>query len=281
MQLLVLPSGLRPSSVDENDTARLTAAKVLGVAGILAYNWWVVVPFVPGLMPSANGFFSDLEATGRPHAVLMSDADLAAGILLVAALLLRGSSARHGVRREWKWLVAFALAGAIGGRYPYACAEGLSEACRQLEWHLQLPIHHYVHVVSGIAEFATLTAAAVIALRRTRHEGTLEARAYRAVVTTLAVGYPLLALVYLTDRLGTLVEPIFFVAFSAMVLTELFEPATHRSEPGWAERVAQRVAERGPLASDGSGPASTPRNALPTLRSAGLDASERSKIDVS
>ena len=185
MQLLALPSGFRPSSVDEHDTARLTAAKVLGVGGVLAYNWWVVVPFVPGLMPSANGFFSDLEATGRPHAALMSDADLVAGVLLVTALLLRGSTSRHGVRREWKWLVAFALAGAIGGRYPYACAEGLSEACRQMEWHLQLPVHHYVHVISGIAEFATVTTAAVIAMRRTRHEGTVEARVYAGVVTAL------------------------------------------------------------------------------------------------
>src|SRR5271167_4383723 len=80
MHSLALPSGLRPSSVDEQDRTRLVAAKALGVAGVLAYNWWVVVPFVPGLMPSLNGFFSDLEATGRPHAALMSDADLAAGI---------------------------------------------------------------------------------------------------------------------------------------------------------------------------------------------------------
>ena len=138
-------------------------------------------------------------------------------------------------------MVAFALAGAVGGRYPYACAEGLSATCRQLEWHLQLPLHHYVHVVSGIAEFATLTAAAMIARRRTRHDGTAESRAYSAVVATLLVGYPLLALVYLTDRLGTLVEPIFFVAFSAMVLTELFEPITRRAAPSWAERVAARA----------------------------------------
>jgi hypothetical protein len=241
MQLLALPSGLRPSSVGSDDALRLTAAKVLGITGVVLYNWWVVVPFVPGLMPSVNGFFSDLEATGRPHAVLMSDADLTAGILLVAALLLRGSTARTGVRRrEWKWMVAFAAAGAVGGRYPYACAEGLSATCRQLEWHLQLPLHHYVHVVSGIAEFATLTVAALLAVRRTRHDGTRESRAYWAVVVTLVAGYPLLGLVYLTDRLGTLVEPIFFVAFSAMVLTELFEPIGRTVAPSWAQRVAAR-----------------------------------------
>jgi hypothetical protein len=221
----------------------VVVAKGLAVAGVAAYNWWTVVPFVPGLMPSANGFFSDLEATGRPHAGLMSDADLAAGVLMVAALLLRGSSARHGVRREWKWMVAFAVAGAVGARYPYACSEGLSATCRNLEWHLQLPIHHYIHVVSGMAEFATLTTAAVIAMRRTRADGTAEARVYGGLVKVLAIGYPLLGLVYLTDRLGTLVEPIFFISFSVMLLAEVFEPVGRdATSPTWAERVAARGA---------------------------------------
>ena len=83
-----------------------------------------------------NGFFSDLEVAGRPHAAQMSDAEMAAGLLMVVALLLRGPGARHGVRREWKWMVAFAVAGAVGGRFPYACSEGLSATCRSLEWHL-------------------------------------------------------------------------------------------------------------------------------------------------
>jgi hypothetical protein len=243
VQLLSLPSGLRPSSVTEDDAARLTAAKVLGVGGVVAYNWWVVVPFVPGLMPSVNGFFSDLEATGRPHADLMADADMVAGVLLVAALLLRGSRAQGGVRKDWKWMVAFAVAGAVGGRYTYACSEGLSATCRQMEWHLQLPVHHYIHVVSGIAEFATLTTAVIIARRRTRNDGTPEARVYAWLVRTLVVGYPLLALVYLTDRLGTLVEPIFFVAFSAAVLTHLFEPIrSDEPRPAWSDRVTARSA---------------------------------------
>jgi hypothetical protein len=233
VQLVAFPSGLRRSSVG-NGSARVTAAKALGVAGVVAYNWWVLVPF---------GFFSDLEATGRPHAALMSDADMVAGVLLVMALLMRGSMAAHGARREWKWMVAFAVAGAVGGRYPYACAEGLSATCRQLEWHLQLPWHHYVHVVSGIAEFATLTTAAVIAWRRTRHDGTRQARVYAGVVAVLLVGYPLLGLVYLTDRLGTLVEPVFFVAFSVMMLAELFEPRRERDATPRADRVEDRAVE--------------------------------------
>jgi hypothetical protein len=221
----------------------VAVAKVAAVAGVASYNWWLVVPFVPGLMPSVNGFFSDLEATGRPHASLMSDADMAAGVLMVAALLLRGSVWHGGVRREWKWMVAFAAAGAVGGRFPYACSEGLSATCRTMEWHLQLPVHHYVHVVAGIAEFGFLTTAAVVAALRTRGDGGPSARIYRAVVTTLLVGYPFLGLVYITDRLGTLMEPVYFIAFSVMLLAEVFEPeGSAPTPPTWAERVALRGA---------------------------------------
>ena len=238
--LTLLPHVRSPRSADRRSAVE-AAAKVLAVAGVVAYNWWVVVPFVPGLMPTVNGFFSDLEATGRPHAALMSDADMAAGILLAAALVLRGPAGRHGVRREWKWMLAFAFAGAVGGRFPYACSEGLSAACRTAEWNLQLPLHHYVHVVSGIAEFATLTVAAVIAMRRTGKDGTPESHVYSGVVKVLAVAYPILGLVYITDRFGTFVEPIFFITFSVMMLAEVFEPSTRTmAGPTWTERVMAR-----------------------------------------
>lgn len=206
------------------EVARVDLGRVLGLAGVAAYNWWVVVPFVPGLLPSPNGFFSDLEATGSRDATVMQHADLAAGLLMVAAFLLRGSSGRRGARAEWKWMVAFAAAGAVGGKYSYACAEGLSATCRRLEWHLQLPLHHYIHVVSGIAEFAFLTTAVALAVRRTRGETTREARIFRYLLRGLIIGYPLLGLAYLTDRLGAFVEPVFFVIFSVMVVVELFEP---------------------------------------------------------
>jgi hypothetical protein len=249
MQVLAVGSRIQNQrGATDHRSAAVTTAKVLAVAGVVAYNWWVVVPFVPGLMPSVNGFFSDLEATGRPHAALMADADFAAGLLMIAALVLRGPRAGAGVRREWKWMLAFAAAGVIGGRYTYACSEGLSATCRRMEWHLQLPVHHYIHVVAGIAEFATLTTAAVIAMRRTHGDGTHQARTYAGVVKVLAIGYPLLGLVYLTDRLGTLVEPIFFVAFSVMLLVEVFEPVGRVGGPSWSERVIARSGEPGPQA---------------------------------
>jgi len=212
-------------------TARVDLARAMGIGGVVAYNWWVAVPFIPGLMASRNEFFSDLEVPGLRDADLMQRADLVAGVLLLVAMLLRGASGRQGTRREWKWLVAFAAAGAIGGRFPYVCSEGLSATCRNLEWHLQLPLHHYIHVASGIAEFLFLTVAVVVAVRRTRGETTPEARAFRVILKALIVGYPLLGFVYLSDHWGAFVEPIFFVSFSAMIIVSLFEPLRRATVP--------------------------------------------------
>ena len=205
---------------------RLRAAGVAVVAGLAAYNWWVAVPFRTGLLKSANGFFSDLEATGQPDASILQHLDLLAGVLILAALLLRGSAGRDGApRAEWRWLLVFAVAGAVGGLFPYACTEGTSAACRSLEWRFQLPVHHYLHIASGIVEFATVSIAALLARRRTSGSLAPEARIYRLLVLIGALAYPMLGAAYLTDRLGAFVEPVFFLAFSLFVGTEIFEPA--------------------------------------------------------
>ena len=65
------------------------------------------------------------------------------------------------------------------------------------------------------------------------------------IVKVLVVSYPVLGLVYLTDRLGTLVEPVFFIVFSAMLLAEVFEPSTPiPTSPTWADRVEARSGTR-------------------------------------
>ena len=148
---------------------RRPAAVALGVVWVALYNWWVPVAFDRRLMTSPDEFFSDLEATGRPDATLLQHLDLAAGLVLVVALLVRGS--RSGGpdggpsgRGSSPWRVA----GAIGGQFSYACPEGLSASCRAAEWRLALPHHHYVHVLAGIAEFAFGTVAVYMAWQRTR-----------------------------------------------------------------------------------------------------------------
>ena len=194
------------------------------MAGVLLYNWWVGVVVSGRLMTTPDELFSDLEASGRPDASLLQHLDLAAGIVLLVALLVRGRQGPDGRRSEWPWMVAWAVSGAVGGQFSYACPEGLSASCRAEEWRLALPPHHYVHVLAGIAEFATATVAVYLAWQRTRPRRRPTTTAFRWTGRVLVLAYPLLGLAYLTDRLGAFVEPIFFVCFTVMVLTELCEP---------------------------------------------------------
>jgi len=203
---------------------RHPVALTVGGVGVALYNWWIVVALGGHLMTTPDELFSDLEATGRPDAALLQHLDLAAGLMLVAALLLRGPQGPEGRRTEWPWLVAFAASGAVGGRFAYACPEGLSAGCRAAEWRLALPPHHYVHVLAGIVEFATATIAIYLTWQRTRRRDGATGRVVRWIGKALIVAYPFLALAYLTDRIGAFVEPVFFVCFSVMVIAELVEP---------------------------------------------------------
>jgi len=210
-------------------TVPLGAVQAVGIAGVVAYNWWVVVPFRHGWMRSPDELFSDLAANGQPHAVVLQRLDLLAGLSLALTFLVRGASGRAA--REWPWLVAFGSAAAIGGRFSFACASGLDATCRYQEWHLALPAHHYVHMVMGVTEFVAITMAIWLAFRRTRFGNTFEARTVRVLVQVLLVAYPLLGVAYLTDHWGALVEPVFFVAFTVFMLVELNE-SPEESERG-------------------------------------------------
>jgi hypothetical protein len=198
--------------------SRLAAALGLGL-----YNWWVWAVRPGRWLSSADEFFSDLEATGETHSAALRHADVLAGALVLVALALGGGFAGSSRRPEWALLVTFASASVLGGLFPYVCAEGAAASCRAAEWQLRLGWRHYVHIGAGILEFAAVTAAIVLAARRTAGKASGAGRTYRALLTTLLLGYPLLAVAYLADRLGALVEPVFFLCFSVAVLTELLE----------------------------------------------------------
>jgi len=203
--------------------ARAAVAWICGVAGLLAYNWWVLVPLKPGLMSSPNELFSNLEVTGQPFATAMQHADLLAGLLLVAAFLAAGSSSIVAGRREWLGMMIFCAAGGVGGLFPEVCADEINAACMRMELHFQLPVNQYLHVVAGIIEFGGITAALLFAARRTRGDRTRIARVYRDLAVGAYVGYPVLGLAYLLNKLGGAMEAVFFTGFTVMVLTQLVE----------------------------------------------------------
>jgi hypothetical protein len=228
------PVGGRESG---NERTRRALSWALGIAGLAAYNWWLLVPLKPGLMTSPDELFSNLEVTGQPYSALMQHADVAAGVLLLAAF----AAARHGRsaadRREWLAMLAFAAAGALGGLFPEVCADGISATCRQMEWRFQLPASQYVHVVAGILEFAAITIALACAVIRTRRQQTAAARWYRGLALGAVIAYPLLGAAYLVNRMGGVMEGVFFIGFTIMVVTVLAD-WTRRPDGGEPDQAA-------------------------------------------
>lgn len=202
---------------------RRDLARVLGACGILAYNWWILVPMRPGLIRSPDELFSNLEVAGHPFATVMQRADLLSGLLMLAAFVAAGSRNVKSGRPDWVAMVIFSLAGAAGGLFRQTCADGISKSCRELELGLRLPAAQYLHIAAGVVEFGSITAALAYAVYRTRHQHARSARTYRRLAAAAIAAYPLLGLAYLTNRLGAILEGAFFVGFSVMVLTELLE----------------------------------------------------------
>ena len=234
------PTGSTGSSARPPAPWRRPVAVGVGVLGLALYNWWIPVALSGRLLTTPDELFSDLEASGRPDAAFLQHLDLAAGIVLLVALSVRGPVARGLRRNEWPWLLAFAFSGAVGGHFSYACPEGLSASCRAAEWRLALPHHHYVHVAAGIAEFVFGTVAVYLAWQRTRPKESAVTRTVRWNARMLVLAYPVLGFAYLTDHFGAFVEPIFFTCFSVMIAVELLEsdrrtpatPAAFGSEAG-------------------------------------------------
>ncbi|GAB2985670.1 hypothetical protein GCM10027076_24720 [Nocardioides montaniterrae] len=206
---------------------QLRAGQALGLLSIPAYNWWIGA-IAAGMVTSPDGMFSDLEAVGQPHATLFGRLDMVSGALVVLGLLLMGAPRTSERLREWKLMLGFGVTGVIGGMYPYACPEGRDDACRDAEWSLQLPLHHYVHMASGIVEFALITMTVALMWRRVRDAAPSPFRSFVGLLgAMLAIGYPAIACSYLLDRFDAPVEALFFMVFAGAVAATVLEP-----EPG-------------------------------------------------
>jgi hypothetical protein len=202
---------------------------VCGIAGLAAYNWWVLVPFKHGLLRSPDELFSNLEVTGQPYAIAMQRADIVAGLALLAAFALAGPGS--GRRREWLGMVVFALAGLVGGIFPQVCEDGIDASCRAAELHFQLPLRQYLHDGAGVLEFAGITLALWFAFRRTRGDRSITALGYRFLAGAALIAYPVLGLSYLVNVFGAVMEGVFFAGFTLMVLLQLTELLRRPDEP--------------------------------------------------
>ncbi|HEY3906179.1 MAG TPA: DUF998 domain-containing protein [Streptosporangiaceae bacterium] len=215
-------------SSQENRQAKLAQWKrmtawVSAIGGLLAYDWWVLVPLKPGLLRSPDEFFSNLEVAGQPYATVMQHLDVLSGLLILAAFAIVSFASIRNGRREWLGMIVFAISGLMGGLFPQVCEDGVSVACMDAERHFQLPLTQYVHDGAGIVEFIGITLALLLAVRRTRTQRTVTARTYRALAVGAAIMYPILGLTYMINKLGAIVEGVFFAGFTVMVVVQLQE----------------------------------------------------------
>ena len=211
------------TKVSLNVRYREVSAWTLGIISLLFYNWWVLVPFKPGLMTSFNELFSDLEIDGRPYSVAMQHADLASGVLLLIVFLILGSRKKIKNFKEWLYMVIFSIGGMVGGIFSESCSDTTSAVCRHKEIRFQLPAHHYLHIIAGIIEFGSITIALYLARQRTRNQNTQVAKVYNILTKGALFGYPLLILAYLTNYFGGFIEMFFFLAFTMIVVTQIWE----------------------------------------------------------
>lgn len=209
-------------------TRTLWFAVALSALGAALYNWWLGAAFA-GVLPSPNMLFSDLEATGGRYAHLFNSFDFAASALFLIALLLVGS---RGRRLEWTLMLWFAVCGMSGGIFHYSCAEAVDAACRRAEWHFELPITHYLHMLSGIFEFALVIVVIMLARKRHAEDRSVWRWINRAQTDLLLFALPLIAATYLLDRWEAAIEPLLLVVASSQVFKSVAEPPSVVTEPG-------------------------------------------------
>ena len=183
------------------------------IAGLAAYNWWILALFKPGLIVSPNELFSDMEVTGQPFATLMQHADLVSGLLVGGAFLAIGLTALHDAGGEWAGMMVFALGGALGGRVP-------GNLLRRRQRGLSppgVPIPAPRPSSTCTSSLASSSLAASPWPSSTPGAGhakdeTRTATIYRGLARAALVGYPILGAAYLVNRLGGIAEACFFVA---------------------------------------------------------------------
>ena len=210
------------NQASEADSVEATIAWLSAIGGLLAYNWWVLVPLKPGLLRSPDEFFSNLEVAGQPYATVMQHLDVLSGLLILAAFAMAGFAAYATATGSGS---AYRLRDRRADRRPVSA--GLrGRGQRRLHGRraaFPVPLTQYVHDGAGIVEFVGITLALLLAVRRTSSQRTATASTYRALAIGAAVMYPVLGLTYMINKLGAVIEGVFFAGFAVMVVVQIHE----------------------------------------------------------
>ena len=198
-------------------------ALIISILGLILYNWWIFVFFRPGLIKSPNELFSNLEITGQPFAWAMQRTDILSGILLIIALAMIYRKANRLDFKEWAAVLLFGVFGSIGGIFSESCADEISASCRAAEWGFRLPLHHYIHMLAGVAEFAAITYSLYLAHTRTKNQVNRPGKVYKFLWRSAFYAYPLLGIAYIFDIYGAIMEIVFFIGFTILIVEHFIE----------------------------------------------------------
>ena len=200
-------------------------AVTICIPAVLAYNWWLIVPFRHGLLTSVNSFFSDLEVKGAPDAGVFGKLDVIAGALFLAALLLshRARTTRHAPSGDYSCLrdrrgrrrtVSLLLRRRDGLRVPdrgMAPAIAVPPLRARAAVRSRIPLRHDC-TAARMASHATKRCPA--SRPKTEHFAGWQPGSSSSAT-------PPLAIAYFSDRYAALVEPVYFLAFSLAAFTEV------------------------------------------------------------
>ncbi|WP_413756893.1 DUF998 domain-containing protein [Streptomyces sp. MMBL 11-3] len=200
-------------------TATTATAALLALAALTYSAWTLEAVLDTGLHP-ARAYVSELAATDQPYGTLFRTTDLAAGLLVCAAVLTAPRTAVRegpGTRAARAGLLLFGAATALDSRLPLSCAPTTDPACAAREAAGLVPPAHTAHTVSSTLALCGVLVA-MAALTRTARRHTPASPSTRAALVTLLV-----------------------LELAATAWTLAAIAALEAGHPGWGLGTAQRL----------------------------------------
>ena len=210
-----MQTGVATESPVRQRDRRWTLGVVLGTAGVVLHNWWIVI-YPLGWMPSWHALISEAEATDQRHGRFLSNLDIVVGVLVIAGVLLVGHQyrARRG-RIVWWFALSWAFFGMLEGVFPLACSPSSNKVCEDAEWKFELAYHHYIHMSTGVIEYFSANLVAIMAWRVASLDWL--SRFGKWMTIAMISLYPFMGATFFLHRWSSISEATFFVMYSTTI----------------------------------------------------------------